>query len=154
MTNTLTPDGLLFLSAIAAITATAITYIILQAIRGKGIAVLPDWLVPGDWWDICLHRNLVLISAKHKDDPGLMAHVRVHLAQQAQDGTITFWWRYLTDKRKRLDYETEAYRAWLDVSPQDRKKVLWWLTYNYEAGLSVYEIGTMLDREILKQKNP
>ena len=57
----------------------------------------------------------------------------------------TFWWRYLTDKRKRLDYEIEAYRAWLDVSPQDRYKVLWWLTHNYNIGYPSWQIEAMLD---------
>lgn len=147
MQNQLTTDGAIFLAAFAAIALCLLLYIIIQAIRGKGIAVLPDWLVPGDWWDICIHRNFVLISAKHKDDPGLMAHVRAHLAQQARDGTITFWWRYLTDKRKRLDYEIDAYRAWLDVSPKDRGKVLWWLTHNYNAGMSGPQIEAMLNED-------
>lgn len=142
MTHTLTPDGEIFLAALAIAALTLLLYTLVQAIRGKGIAVLPDWLVPGFWWDICIHRNLVLISAKHKDDPGLMAHVRVHLAQQARDGTLTFWWRYLTDKR--LDYEIEAHRAWLDVSPQDRYKVLWWLEHNYNASLPEHEIDDLL----------
>jgi len=74
--NTLTTDGAIFLAAIAAAVICVLLYTILQAIRGKGIAVLPDWLVPGDWWDICIHRNLVLLSAKHKDDVGLIARSR------------------------------------------------------------------------------
>lgn len=147
MNNTLTPDGAIFLAALAAIAICLLIYVLMQAVRGKGIAVLPGWLIPGDWWDICIHRNLVLISAKHKDDPGLMAHVSVHLAQQARDGAITFWWRYLTDKRKRLDYEIAAYRAWIDASPKDRYKVLYWLTHNYNVGLSGPQIEVMLTED-------
>jgi hypothetical protein len=47
MQNTLTPDGVLFLLAIAAITATAIIYTIIKAVRNHGIAVVPDFFLFG-----------------------------------------------------------------------------------------------------------
>lgn len=144
MTN-LSPDGAIFLAILAAAAIITLLYVIIQSIRNDGVAVVPDFLVFG-WWDITLHRRLVLIAKKHQHDPGLIAHYKCHLAQQARDGTLTFWWRYLTDKRKRLAYEIEAYRAWLDVSPQDRYKVLWWLKHNYDAGLSGPQLEAMLDR--------
>lgn len=139
------PDAQIFLAILATAALCALLYIVVQAIRGKGVAVLPDWLVPGDWWDITIHRRLVLVSQKHQHDLGLIAHYKCHLAQQARDGTPTFWWRYLTDKRKRLAYEIEAYRAWLDVSPKDRFKVIWWIKHNYDTGLSEFEIEALLN---------
>jgi len=35
----------------------------------------------------------------------------VHVEQQRNAGVLTFWWRYLTNKAHRLNYEVEAYKA-------------------------------------------
>lgn len=42
-----TPDGAIFLAALATIAPCLLIYIILQAIRGKGIVVLPYGLLFG-----------------------------------------------------------------------------------------------------------
>lgn len=49
MQNTLSPDGAIFLSAIAAIAIAAVIYTIIKAMRNDGIAVVPDFFLFGVW---------------------------------------------------------------------------------------------------------
>jgi len=53
----------------------------------------------------------ILINPKYRDDAGLMAHERHHIAQQRRDGRARWLWRYLTSRDWRLRYEVEAYRV-------------------------------------------
>lgn len=55
--------------------------------------------------------NIVLIRAKWRDSEPVRVHELVHVAQQQEIGTLTFWWRYLTSKAKRQAFEVEAYKA-------------------------------------------
>lgn len=89
--------------------------------------------------------GIILIGKSHAGNAALIAHEQCHQAQQRRNGYLRWCWRYVTSKAWRLDYEVEAYRVWLAVSPQDRYKVLWWLTHNYDAGMSQLEIVSMLD---------
>jgi hypothetical protein len=144
MTNTLTPEGLLFLLAIAAIAVTAIIYTIIKAIRNHGIAVVPDFFLFGVW-GFTTSPWMILIASSQKDNTALIAHERCHQMQMRRDGLLTFWWGYLTNKHARLAYEIEAYRVWLDIAPGDRFKVLWWLEHGYNVGLTKAEIESRLD---------
>lgn len=52
---------------------------------------------------------LLLIKPRCVGDYALLAHERVHQDQMRRDGTLAFWWRYLTSKKSRYQYELEAY---------------------------------------------
>ncbi len=60
---------------------------------------------------ITLTPWLILIPRWAKGNPDYLAHERTHAKQQRRVGTLTFWWRYLTDPAYRLTAEIEAYRA-------------------------------------------
>lgn len=68
----------------------------------------PTWLPVGG---ITLCQSLILINAKYKDDIALLRHEQTHVIQMQRDGTLTFWWRYLTSKAYRMAAEVEAYRV-------------------------------------------
>lgn len=89
--------------------------------------------------------GIILIGKSNKGNAALIAHERCHHDQQRRDGYLRWCWRYVTDRRARLDYEIEAYRVWLAIAPQDRSKVLWWLTHNYNIGYASLQIEAMLD---------
>lgn len=55
--------------------------------------------------------RLILIQAKYKDDTPLLRHEQVHQAQMRRVGTVTFWWRYLSNKAFRQAAEVEAYQT-------------------------------------------
>lgn len=69
----------------------------------------PSWVPFADGLAIC--PSLVLIRAKYKDNLPLRVHELVHVSQQETDGTLTFWWRYLTSRAHRQSYEVEAYKV-------------------------------------------
>lgn len=146
MHGTLTPDGALFLAGIATLAGALLLYVLVSALTNDGVSVLPDPLLLG-WWGGAWIPGIVVVARSHAANAALLAHERCHHRQQARDGYIRWAWRYLTDKRARLAYEIEAYRVWLDIAPQDRERVLWWLTHDYGAGLSSHEVVAMLDSQ-------
>lgn len=79
---------------------------------------LPHQLLFG-YWGLALTPWLMILSSAHKNNAALIAHEQCHQYQQRRDGVLTFWWRYLTDKQARQDYEVEAYRVWVQVKPDD-----------------------------------
>lgn len=145
MANNLTPDGLLFLSAIAAIAIAAVIYTIIKAMRNDGIAVVPDFFLFGVW-GFTTSPWMVLIALSQKDNAALIAHERCHQMQQRRDGLFTFWFGYLFNKTKRLNYEIEAYKVWLDIQPKDHYKVLWWLEHGYNTNLTKEQIIKLLKK--------
>jgi hypothetical protein len=68
----------------------------------------PTWLPVGG---ITLCPGLILINAKYKADVALHRHEETHVYQMQRVGTLTFWWRYLTNKAFRMAVEVEAYRV-------------------------------------------
>ena len=56
-------------------------------------------------------QRLILLHPAHANDTALLAHERVHQEQMSRVGTLTFWWRYLTDKAFRQASEVEAYKV-------------------------------------------
>ena len=141
--NSLThPQIVAFFAAVFAI--SLMLRILICIIWRNGICPLPGFMMFG-FWGSAITPWLIFVANDHKDNLALIAHERCHQEQQRRDGTLTFWWRYITDKTARQDYEIEAYRVWLDVAPNDRYKVIWWLTHNYNAGLNALQITTLLD---------
>lgn len=91
--------------------------------------------------------GIIFIGKSHAGNAALIAHEQCPHDQQSRDGWLRWCWRYVTNRRARLDYEIEAYRVWLAIAPQDRYKVLHWLTNNYGASLPAREIETLLDQQ-------
>ena len=54
--------------------------------------------------------GLVLIHPD-KDSTPLRAHELIHVGQMKKHGTLTFWFKYLTNKQFRQDMEVEAYKT-------------------------------------------
>lgn len=44
---------------------------------------------------------LILMRRESVGDTPLLDHEQTHQAQMRRDGTITFWWRYLTERQAR-----------------------------------------------------
>lgn len=72
------------------------------------------WL-PFNFEAIAVHKWILYIS----EDPQLMLHEQVHLAQQKQYGFFLYMWRYFTDLNFRVRMEVEAYSVshpkWSDL---------------------------------------
>ncbi len=69
----------------------------------------PRWVPFAD--ALALSPSIVLITDKYRSNTPLRVHELVHVEQLKRDGTLTFWWRYLTNRTHRLNYEVEAYKA-------------------------------------------
>jgi len=54
---------------------------------------------------------LILIPKWARGNAAYLAHEQTHATQQRVDGTLAFWWRYLTDKAFRQASEVEAYKV-------------------------------------------
>ena len=59
---------------------------------------------------ITLAPWLVILPSWARGNLGYLSHEMTHAAQQRRVGTLTFWYRYLTDKSFRQTAEVEAYR--------------------------------------------
>lgn len=55
--------------------------------------------------------SLILIPQLAKGNAAYLSHELVHVEQQRDDGTLTFWFKYLTSKAYRQQVEVEAYKA-------------------------------------------
>lgn len=73
----------------------------------------PKWVPFAD--ALALSPSIVLIRSQYRDNTPLRVHELVHVEQQRDDGTLTFWWRYLTSRKHRQVYEVEAYKAQIDA---------------------------------------
>ena len=60
---------------------------------------------------LTVSQRLILLHPSRAKDAALLAHERTHQAQMARVGTLTFWWRYLSDKAFRQQAEVEAYKV-------------------------------------------
>jgi hypothetical protein len=87
---------------------------------------------------------LLILSSANRNNAALIAHEQCHQSQQRRDGTLRFWWRYITNKAWRLAYEVEAYKVWLDVQPLDAGKVGMWLCKNYGFDIELSEAFELL----------
>ena len=126
-------DALTPPQTVAFFAAVAVTILMLHILRciiwRNGICPVPQPLLFG-FWGASIAPWLMLVAIDYKDHAALIAHERIHQEQQRRDGLLRFWWRYITDKRARLDYEVEAYRVWVQVAPGD----LWRCVYSLRTG--------------------
>jgi len=59
--------------------------------------------------------SLILINWTGPGLDALIAHEQCHQEQMRRDGLLTFWWRYLTSRAHRLDYEACAYNVQISM---------------------------------------
>lgn len=57
----------------------------------------------------------VFILPRWKDDPGILAHERVHLNQVRIMGWWSFYWNYVTNVGFRRSVEAEGYAKQMEV---------------------------------------
>lgn len=70
------------------------------------------------WADgFALCPGLVFIHPNFRHDAGLLVHEKRHAEQMREAGTLAWWWKYLTCKTCRQNAEVDAYKAQLEVSP-------------------------------------
>lgn len=140
-----TPDGKIVLCLLAIACLCVLLWIFRQARRNNGIAELPSFLMFG-WGGAAWSPSVIVISSSAGNKPALIAHERCHQRQQLRDGWLRFYWRYLTNTQARLEYEVEAYKVWLAVSPQDRWRVIAMLINGYGFNLSRHDAEILLSR--------
>ena len=107
--------------------------------------VLPHWMLFG-YWGSAPFPWLLILSRDYKDHAALIAHEQCHQDQQRRDGVLTFWWRYLTSKEARQDYEIEAYRVWVQVKPDDLYRCARALIGSYGLGITYQEATELLTK--------
>lgn len=147
MTKTLTPNGAIFLGALATAVLCLLLYILISARKNNGIAVVPGGVVSILTFGsdgLALTPSLALVASDYHNLPALIVHERVHQDQMRRDGTLAFWWRYITSSAHRLNYEVEAYRVWLQYSPEDLWRVVGMLQ-GYGVALTYAEALALLD---------
>jgi len=135
------PQTVAFFTAAAA--AILLLHILRCVIWQKGICPLPSIMLMG-FWGVSVTPWLMFVSIEYKDHKALIAHERCHQDQQRRDGLLRFWWRYLTSKQARQDYEVEAYKVWVQVAPKDLERCVWYLTKSYEFNLTDAEATALL----------
>lgn len=86
---------------------------------------------------------IILIRPEHREDAGLHAHERAHVAQFWRR-PLTHDLRYLLSRKYRLVCEVEAYRAQLKLAPWGLDKFALSLASKYQLDISVDEARLLL----------
>jgi hypothetical protein len=89
-----------------------------------------------------ISQRLIVIHPKYRDDKPLLAHERCHQQQMARVGTLTFWWRYLTDKAFRQQAEVEAYKVQISYGAKHSScarhlSTGYWLNLDYNTAYNL-----------------
>ena len=90
---------------------------------------------------------IILVRPDYKDDIGLIEHEKIHVKQ---------FWRtlglnglfYFFSKKKRLEYEVEAYRKQLEYAEErstSKKLFAYYLVANYKLDITKEEAARLLD---------
>jgi hypothetical protein len=148
MQNHFTPDGLLVLSAILIAILLTLLWIFHKARTSNGIAELPSFLLFG-WGGAAWSPNIIVISKDYLNKTALIAHEKHHQKQQLRDGTLTFWFKYLTSKEYRFNMELEAYKVWVQVSPKDTENVINWMINSYGFNVTRDELRILLKEPLV-----
>jgi uncharacterized protein YeeX (DUF496 family) len=141
--SSLTSDGLIVLSLLISAVLATWLWILIKARTNNGIAELPSFLMFG-WGGAAWTPSIIVIDKNNQSKEALIAHERVHQEQQRRYGWFKFYFKYLTNKQFRFEMEVEAYKAWLEVLPNDFEKVIWWLLNSYNISKSREEIIKLL----------
>lgn len=141
----MTPDGILFLAALAIAALCVLLWIFWKARANGGVAELPSFLMFG-WGGAAWGQTCIVVDRADWSKAALIAHERCHQRQMARDGTATFYWRYLTSTEARQQYEIEAYRVWVQVEPNDLWRCVRALTGSYGLGITDQEAVELLTK--------
>jgi hypothetical protein len=142
--NSLTPPQTVLFFA-ATLAAILLLHILRCVIWRNGICPVPQPLLFG-FWGVSVAPWLMLVATDYKNHAALIAHERCHQDQQRRDGLLTFWFRYLTNKQARQDYEVEAYRVWYQTEPKELRNCVWALTKSYGFKLTEKEAINLLTK--------
>ena len=143
--QTLTPDSILVLAALAIGVLCVFLWIFWKARANGGVAELPSMLMFG-WGGAAWGQHTIVVDRDDWSKAALIAHERCHQRQMASDGTLRFYWRYLTSKEARQDYEIEAYRVWVQVKPDDLYRCARALVRDYGLGITYQEATELLTK--------
>jgi len=80
----------------------------------------------------------ILIRPKYRHDQGLLEHEKIHVRQFWRSFGL-FGVAYYLSKKKRFEYEVEAYREQLKYSSGLEQKFARFLTNNYNLDITEYE---------------
>ena len=133
----------IFISILLSLIISFLAWITLKAKSNNGIVELPTALMFG-WGGAAWTPSIIVIDKNNQNKEALIAHERVHQEQQRKYGWFKFYFKYLTNKQFRFEMEVEAYKAWLEVLPNDFEKVIWWLLNSYGISASREEITKLL----------
>ena len=136
-------EYLIFISILLSLIISFLVWLILKAKSNNGVVELPTYLMFG-WGGAAWTPSIIVIDKNNKNKEALIAHERVHQEQQRKYGWLKFYFKYLTNKQFRFKMEVEAYKAWLEVLPNDFEKVIWWLLNSYNTSASREEIIKLL----------
>ena len=136
-------EYLIFISILLSLIISFLVWLILKAKSNNGIVEMPTYLMFG-WGGAAWTPSIIVIDKNNKNKEALIAHERVHQEQQRKYGWFKFYFKYLTNKQFRFKMEVEAYKAWLEVLPNDLEKVIWWLLNSYNTSASREEIIKLL----------
>jgi hypothetical protein len=100
-----------------------------------------NWLIPPRFQAIT-YGPLIVIRPSRKGDEGLLAHERVHVEQFKRNPF--FGLAYLFSKKKRLQYEVEAYRVQLKYHPDRLGAFANALATKYRLGITQGEAELLL----------
>jgi len=118
----LTHDGEIVAAALAVAALCVPLWIFAKARRNGGVAELPSALVSFLLFGFgggALSPGLIIIASDTYNKAALIEHERCHQHQMLRDGYWTWLSRYVFDLRWRQQYEVEAYRVWVQHSPDD-----------------------------------
>ena len=141
----MTPDGLIVLSALAIAALCVPLWIFSKARSNGGVAELPSILMFG-WGGAAWGQTCIVVDRGDWSKAALIAHERCHQKQMTRDGTLTFYWRYITSTEARQQYEIEAYRVWVQVKPDDLYRCASALVRDYGLGVTYQEATELLTR--------
>ena len=136
-------EYLTFISILLSLIISFLVWITFKAKLNNGVVELPTYLMFG-WGGAAWTPSIIVIDKNNKNKEALIAHERVHQEQQRKYGWLKFYFKYLTNKQFRFKMEVEAYKAWLQVLPNDFEKVIWWLLNSYNTSASREEIIKLL----------
>ena len=136
-------DYFIFISILLSLIISFLVWITFKSKLNNGVVELPTYLMFG-WGGAAWTPSIIVIDKNNKNKEALIAHERVHQEQQRKYGWLKFYFKYLTNKQFRFEMEVEAYKAWLEVLPNDFEKVIWWLLNSYNTSASREEIIKLL----------
>ena len=140
-----THDGLIVVAALFVAVLCVPLWIFWKARRNGGVAELPSFLMFG-WGGAAWGQHTIVVDRDDWSKAALIAHERCHQRQMARDGTLRFYWRYLTSKSARQDCEIEAYRVWVQVKPDDLFRCARALIGSYGLGITYQEAIELLTK--------